>query len=99
MISESYNLLKGFAELYFLLVFFLLSPATVTAYFAFSFFSTTAEAVRKKHQVDGGRDPPVVVIDHSVSLKSPQLLCILLHPLKSIAKHSDNKVDQQEVGK
>lgn len=32
MISERYNLLKGFAELYFLLVFFLVSLATATVY-------------------------------------------------------------------
>lgn len=99
MISERYNLLKGFAELYFFLVFFVVSPATATAYFAFSFFSTTAEAVWKKQKVNGGRYPPVVIINHRVPLKSPQLLCILLHPFKRIAKHSDNKVDQQEVGK
>lgn len=46
----------------------------------------TTHAVRKKHQVDRGRDSPFVVIDHSVSLKSPQLLRVLLYPLKSIAK-------------
>lgn len=47
----------------------------------------TTHAVRKKHQVDRGRDSPFVVIDHSVSLKSPQLLGVLLYPLKSIAKN------------
>lgn len=47
----------------------------------------TTHAVRKKHQVDWGRDSPFVVIDHSVSLKSPQLLRVLLYPLKSVAKN------------
>lgn len=47
----------------------------------------TTHAVRKKHQVDRGRDSPFVVIDHSVSLKSPQLLRVLLYPLKSVAKN------------
>lgn len=47
---------------------------------------TAEDSVWEKEQIDGGRYSPVIVIDHRVSLKTPQFLGVFLYPLKCVAK-------------
>lgn len=46
----------------------------------------TAEAVWKKCNVDGGWNPPLVVINYRVSLKTPQLFRVFLYSLKRVTE-------------
>lgn len=81
VISQSYYLLKIPPKrhiFYFFSLFLLrfLLVATILTIMQTTVLSrwATEESVRKEHQVDRRGNPPVVVIDNGVSLKSPQLL-------------------------
>lgn len=69
-----------------------------TRWTVFPFFIANAE--KTKYQVYRGRDPPAVIIDDCVSLKTPQLFRVFLYSFKCVAekhfaKNEPNRITRQ----